>query len=376
MERTNRLQEITTGYRVSPMVALLGPRQCGKTTLARQYAKTHAVTHIFDLENPEDLQQLQNPMLALEKLEGLIIIDEVQLAPDLFKILRVLIDRENNKQRYLILGSASRDLISQSSETLAGRIYHIELTPFSYKEVDDLQALHLRGGFPLSLLADNEEISYQWRQQYINTFLERDIPNLGFNVSASTMRRFWLMLCHNHGNIFNASNLARSLGSNHTTIRQYLNILDGTLMVRSLNPWYENLQKRQVKSPKIYFRDSGILHALIGANSSKDLNSNPQLGASWEGFALEQVTQKLNAKQEECFFWATHASAELDLLIIKDGERLGFEFKYSDAPSSTRSMHIAIDDLKLDSLTVIYPGKKSYRLKEKIDVIGLETFLL
>ena len=375
MERSYWLSRITQAFRVAPMVALLGPRQCGKTTLARQYSKIHPVVHHFDLENPVDLQRLQQPLIALNNLSGLIIIDEIQLLPDLFPVLRVLIDNPALKQRYLILGSASRDLIRQSSETLAGRIYHLELTPFNYREVHEIQRLWDRGGFPLSYLADTEQVSYEWRQQYITTFLERDIPSFGIKVPPVTLRRFWLMLAHYHGNIFNASELARSLGTNHISVRQYLDILSGTFMVRVLQPWHENIKKRQIKAPKIYFRDSGILHALLGVENFSALQKYPKLGSSWEGFAIEEVLQSLEVKPEESYFWGTHAEAGLDLLIIKNNKRTGFEFKFADAPKTTKSMHTAMKDLSLDILYVIYPGDKTYRLTEKIQVVGLQQFL-
>lgn len=375
MDRKLWIDRITQGYRVSPIVAILGPRQCGKTTLARQFTKIHGEVYHFDCENPVDRKRLAEPMLALADLKGLIVIDEVQLIPELFSVLRVLIDRENHQQRYLILGSASRDLIRQSSETLAGRIYYLELTPFSLNETDNPFQLWSRGGFPLSYLAESDVLSYEWREQYISTFLERDIPMLGINIPADTLRRFWMMLAHYHGNIFNASELGKSLGSNHVTMRKYLDILSGTFMVRVLSPWFENISKRQVKSPKIYFKDSGILHALLGLSSAELIQSHPKLGASWEGFALEQVIRCYQAKPEQCYFWATHSDAELDLLIIKDGKRLGFEFKYGDAPSRTRSMSITLEVLQLDSLSVVYPGEQSYQLAQEIHVVPLRELI-
>jgi predicted AAA+ superfamily ATPase len=273
----------------------------------------------------------------------------------------------------LILGSASRDLLQQSSETLAGRIGYIELTPFSVAEVHEQKKLWLRGGFPRSYTAKTNEESYAWRQAYISTFMERDIPNLGFQVPAAQMRRLWMMLAHNHGNMLNMSEIAASLGISHHTVRNYTEILAGTFMVRILEPWFENIGKRQIKTPKIYIRDSGLLHALVGIQSQEDLHVYPRLGASWEGFALEEIIKINHAQPEECFFWAIQSSAELDLLIIKNGKRIGFEFKYTDAPTLTKSMFIAMEDLKLDHLYVIYPHNVSYALSNKVSVHSLEN---
>lgn len=375
MIRADYLEAIRTQFRVHPICAILGPRQVGKTTLARTYVEDNAQNaYFFDLENPLDLARLENPMLALTSLtQKLIIIDEIQRRPDLFPILRVLVDRPKNVQQFLILGSASRDLIKQSSETLAGRIGYIELPPFSLYETHDSNKLWLRGGFPRSYLAKNDADSYLWRQNYITTFLERDIPNLGFSIPPVQMRRFWLMLAHYHGQIFNASELGNSLAISSHMVRKYLDILAGTFMVRILLPWFENIQKRQVKSPKIYFRDSGILNALLSIESHNQLNINPRLGAFWEGFALEEIIRIFRLTTQECYFWATQAAAELDLFIISRGARLGFEFKYTDAPKSSKSMAIALEDLKLDYLFVIYPGNEIFPLTEKIIACGLNT---
>lgn len=366
-------------FKVNPIVAILGPRQCGKTTLARLYTETllneNKSILFLDLENPNDLARLENPLLTLEETYDLIVIDEIQRQPELFPSLRVLVDQRRGKQQYLILGSASRDLIRQSSETLAGRISYMELTPFSYPEVEDITTLWLRGGFPNSYLAKNNEFSWEWRKAYISTFLERDIPNLGITVPAHTLRRFWMMIAHYHGNVFNASEIGKSLGVAHTTARHYLDILTGTFMLRELSPWFENINKRQVKAPKIYFRDSGIYHSLLAIPDKPALINNPKLGASWEGFALESIIRHHKAVSGEVYFWGIHNQAELDLLIIKDGKRYGFEFKYTDAPKLTTSMTLAIELLHLNSLTVIYPGNKNYKLAASIEICGLKDYL-
>jgi predicted AAA+ superfamily ATPase len=363
------LKRITAAFQVNPIVALTGPRQCGKSTLAKEYAAEHfspAKTHFFDLENPRDLARLANPMLALEDLTGLIVIDEIQRKPDLFPYLRTLVDLKQRKLHILILGSASRDLIKQSSETLAGRISYLELTPFTLQEVDNLKKLHLQGGFPLSYLSKNQSISYEWRNQYIATFLERDLYEFGFKISAQTMRRFWMMLTHYHGQLLNYSELSRAFGVSDMTVRHYLEILTHTYMIRLLHPWHENISKRQVKAPKLYMRDSGILHALLGIDSENALQTHPKIGASWEGFALEQLIATLNLRSEECFFWSTHGHAELDLLTFQKGKRIGYEIKYADAPQITKSMHIAIEDLALDHLYIITPKGMTYKLHSKI----------
>lgn len=379
MRRDTFISRISKAFRANNIVAILGPRQCGKTTLARAFIKKNKKDYreenYFDLEDTTDLSRLANPKLALEDLKGIIVIDEIQRRPDLFPILRVLIDNPKSKQQYLILGSASQELIKQSSETLAGRIGYLELTPFSLSETVNMQKLWLRGGFPKSYLAQNEGISYLWREQYIRTFLEQDIPNLGIRIPSQLLRRFWMMLAHYHGNIFNASEIGRSLALTHKTIQHYADILSGTFMIRMLHPWHENISKRQVKAPKIYFRDSGIFHRLLGILNNGALLRYPKLGASWEGFAVEEIIRHHHATPEECYFWATHGHAELDLMIIKNGKRFGFEIKYSEAPTLTKSMLIALEDLKLDRITVIYPGKNKFKIHENIIVIGLEEYI-
>jgi predicted AAA+ superfamily ATPase len=379
MKRTLYFNEIVQQFEVHRVCALLGPRQVGKTTLALQFAETFPkeLVHHFDLENPYDLAKLEHPMLSLAPLMtpgSLIIIDEVQRRAELFPVLRVLVDT-HPEAKLLILGSASRDLLQQSSETLAGRIGYIELFPFSLFELDDFDVLWLRGGFPPAFLATSINASFLWRESYIRTFLERDIPSLGFNVPAQQVYRFWMMLCHYHGQAANFSEIARSLGITDHMVRKYLDILVGTFMVRTLHPWFENIGKRQVKAPKIYFRDSGILHALLGIKDTKQLQSFPRLGAFWEGFALEEILRVYKTKPEECFFWGTQSGAELDLLLQRDGKRIGFEFKYTDAPKITLSMKIAQEDLALDELYVIHPGKGSFKMAPTVTAWGLQDFV-
>jgi len=379
MQRNEYFDRITQQLSIHPVVVLLGPRQAGKTTLARAYVELYSSkqTIFFDLENPLDLARFENPLLALGNYENtLIIIDEVQMRPELFPVLRVLADDKKKKLQFLILGSASRDLIRQSSETLAGRVGHIEVTPFSLREVRKSDQLWIRGGFPPSYLADSDELSMIWRESYIRTYLERDIPLMGFAIPPPQIRRFWLMLCSYHGQIFNGSEIGKSLGITHHTSRKYLDILIGTFMIRSLQPWFENIQKRQVKSPKIYFRDSGVLHALLGLKNQEAIQQHPRLGSFWEGFALEEIIRFYKATEEECYFWATQSGAELDLLLIKEGKKVGFEIKYTDSPKITPSMKIALHDLKLDHLYVIFPSDQSFPLDTHITAQGLENMIL
>lgn len=360
----------------SPVTALLGPRQCGKTTLARLIGRKHD-SHYFDLESPVDRHRLQNPELLLGSLSGLVIIDEIQLLPELFGILRVLVDRPDSAASYLVLGSASPHIIKKVSETLAGRIEFVDLAGFNLVEIssDERDRLWLRGGFPRSFLAGSESDSLAWREGFIRTFLERDIPQLGITIPSMAMRRFWTMLAHLHAQTWNASDLGRSMGLSDKTVRGYLDILTGTYMVRQLLPWHENLKKRQVKTPKVYLRDSGLLHSLLNIPSMSDLWGHPRLGASWEGFALEQVLSVL--RTHEAYFWATQGGAELDLLFFSGGKRFGVEFKFNEAPKVTKSMHSALADLSLDHLWVIYPGTMRYPAHEKITMLPLvEIFRL
>ncbi len=375
INRKKHINEIKEAIGRSRVVGLIGPRQCGKTTLARELVESDSINY-FDLEDPTSLARLDNPKLALEPLKGLVVIDEVQRRPELFPLLRVLADRKQRPAVFLVLGSASPDLLRQSSESLAGRIEYLELGGFCYEELENRkqrEAQWLRGSFPLSLLARNDKDSWRWRNSFIRTFLERDIPQMGIQVPSSTLRRFWTMLAHYHGQILNASELARSLGVNQTTVSHYVDLLEGVFMIRALQPWHENLKKRQVKRPKIYFRDSGVFHSLIGIREPKSLLEHPKLGASWEGYAMEELLKA--CQPDESYFWATHNGAELDLLMFIGGKRYGVEFKRRDAPRLTPSMKIAMDDLALERLTVVYPGNKDYALAESIHVEPLESAL-
>jgi len=374
IKRTDEIDLLNTRFRNNPIVAILGPRQCGKTTLARQFADQWPkdVT-FFDLENPRDLRRLEEPLLALENQEGLIVLDEIQRTPGLFPVLRVLADRPNKKTKFLILGSASRDLMRQSSESLAGRISYLEIGGFTLDLVGTAkkEKLWIRGAFPRSFLASSEAASYQWRQDFIATFLERDIPQLGFNIPSKSLGRFWKMLAHYHGQIFNASEIGKSLAVSDHTAQRYLDLLSGTFMVRQLRPWNYNTKKRIIKTPKIYFRDTGILHALFDLPEKKDVLSHPKLGASWEGFALEETIQAIRLKENEIFFWGVHASAEIDLVFQKNGRLYGIEFKYAQAPGFTSSMRMASEELALKHLWVICPGSEAYALNKNVTVIPL-----
>lgn len=376
--RAGHLRALRALLRQFPVVAIIGPRQVGKTTLARQLmASRRDQTTVFDLESAEDLARLEEPLVHLRPLRGLVVIDEVQRRPDLFKTIRVLADEPGTKRRFLVLGSASPALLRQSSETLAGRVAYHELPGFSVEEVGQPAWAKLwhRGGFPRSFLARTEPESVRWRNELIRTFLERDIPALGLRLPAPALRRFWTMLCHYHGQLWNSSDLSRSFGVSHTTIHRYLDILTETFMVRQLPPWHENIGKRQVKAPKIYIRDSGVLHALLGLASSRDIESHPKVGASWEGFALDCAVRRLGARTEECYFWRAHTGAELDLLVIRGGRRVGFEFKRTAAPVITRSMHVALTDLRLDRLFVVHAGLHTFEMHRRMRAIALNRML-
>lgn len=374
LARTAASAAVSRLLRTNRVVAVLGPRQCGKTTLARQLVKDAGrprPVHWFDLEDAAVEARFADPGLLLSPLKGLIVIDEIQRRPELFPLLRILVDRKPLPARFLILGSAAPDLLRQASESLAGRIAYFELGGFDLVETGPsrLDRLWFRGGFPPAFLARSNAASRQWRQDFVRTYLERDLPGLGLRTPAPALRRFWMMLAHYHGQVWNAAELARSLGVNEGTARRYLDLLTGTFMVRQLPPWFQNLGKRQVKAPKIYFRDSGLLHALLGLREPRELQVHPRLGASWEGFALEQVLKIV--APEDAYFWATHAGAELDLLVFQRGKRIGFEFKYADAPALTKSMHTAVADLGLSRLHVIYPGPHRYPLAKRIDAVPL-----
>ncbi len=353
-----------------PVVSVLGPRQVGKTTLAQEIAGQQP-SHFFDLEDVDALARLAEPKVALDRLEGLVVLDEVQRKPELFALLRVLADRKPVKARFLLTGSASPSLVRAVSETLAGRVALVDVSGFNLEEVGEgeWRKLWWRGGFPLAYLAATDAASRQWQEEFVRTLLERDMPQLGITIPAAALRRFWTMLTHYHAQVWKGSELARSLGASEPTMRKYLDILSSTFMVRQLAPWHENVSKRQVKAPKIYLRDSGLLHCLLRQAAFADLEAHPKLGASWEGFAIEQVLSITGDR--EAYFWATHGGAELDLMVIWRGRKYGFEFKYGDAPSMTKSMHTALHDLKLERLFVVHPGKDSYEMNDRAEAVAI-----
>ncbi|MEW5950215.1 MAG: ATP-binding protein [Thermodesulfobacteriota bacterium] len=360
IDRKHELKKLISLLKRYRVVGIIGARQVGKTTLARSLLKhLHTASTYYDLENPEDLARLADPMFTLKGLKGIVVIDEIQRFPELFPILRVLVDRPKASTRFLILGSASPELLRQGSESLAGRIVYHELGGFSLDEVGmkNHQRLWLRGGFPRSYLASSDAVSEEWRRGFIRTFLERDLPQMGITIRSTTMHRFWSMLSHYHGQIWNASEFGRSFGVADTTVRNYLDLLSSALVVRQILPWYENISKRQVKSPKVYIADSGLLHTLLSIKTRSDLERHPKIGASWEGFVIEQVIRWMGFRKEDCFFWATHAGAELDLLVVRGRGRLGFEVKLTSSPRVTPSMRSALSDLKLQRLYVIHSGE-------------------
>jgi predicted AAA+ superfamily ATPase len=374
IKRNQLVAAVHAALNRSRVVALIGPRQCGKTTIARDFVDADSINY-FDLEDPLSLTRLNEPMTALKDLRQVVVIDEIQRRPDLFPVLRVLADRKPLPARFLILGSASPDLLRQSSESLAGRIEILEMKGFTLSELGiQKQQLHWsRGGFPLSLLARSDESSLQWRKSFIQTVSERDLPLLGYRIPSTTVLRFWAMLAHYHGQIWNAAEPARSLGISETSVRRYLDLLTDIFMIRQLQPWHANLKKRQVKSPKIYFRDTGLLHQLLGIRSNKDLLQHPKCGASWEGYVLEEIIQIV--KPDESYFWATHNGAEIDLVLVKNGKMFGVECKRSDSPKITSSMQIALSDLSLEQILAIYPGDKSFMLSENIRAIALQNII-
>lgn len=377
LPRTHLVSAIRRALGRSRGVVLVGPRQAGKSTLAQGFVSREAPNY-FDLEYPPHARRLAEPAQVLEQLRGLVVIDEVQRQPELFPLLRVLMDRSDAPGQYLLLGSASPALARQAGESLLGRIETVQVSGFDLHEVTaaatgwasaTADRLWLRGGFPPSYLAANDEDSYAWRQAAILQHVQVDLPQFGLNVAAPAMQRFWTMLAHYHGQIWSAADPARSMAVSEPTIRRYLDILTQTMMVRQLQPWHENLGKRQVKAPKIYFRDTGLLHALMDVRTMPQLVTHPRAGASWEGFALEQVLRL--ARPDQAWFWATHQGAELDLLMFRGDRRIGVEFKRADAPKVTASMRIAIDDLKLDALYVVHPGPHRYRMADGIEAVPL-----
>lgn len=370
LERPQLLGRIRRALKRSRVVALIGPRQSGKTTLARTLLARNSGNY-FDLEDPRSLARLDQPMTALEGLRGIVVIDEIQRLPELFPVLRVLADRKPLPARFLILGSASPELLRQSSESLAGRIETIPVAGFSLAEVGEsaMNRHWQRGGFPLSFLARTNDDSFTWRQQFIQTFLERDVPQLGISIPAPALLRFWTMVAHCHGGIWSSADPARSLGIGESTVRRYLDLLANLLVVRQLQPWHENLSKRQVKAPKVYVRDSGLLHALLGIRSESELLAHPKSGASWEGYVVEEVINAI--RPDQAYFWATHQGAELDLLLLKDSRRVGIEIKRMDAPLMTPSMRIALNDLRLEQLIVLYPGTLEYELGPQVRVVPM-----
>ncbi len=372
IKRVDLYKKIRLAFRYGRIVALLGPRQCGKTTLARQFIPSGSA-HYFDLEDPVSLAKLAEPMNILSKLKGMVVIDEIQRQPDLFPILRVLADRQPLPARFLILGSASPELIKHSSESLAGRLARVAMAGFTLSEAGLAASdrLWLRGGFPRSFLAKAEKDSVNWRKDFIQSFVERDLPAYGITLPPLTLSRFWIMLAHYHGQILNSSEIARSLGINEVTVKRYLDILSGVFMARQLQPWHVNIKKRQVKAPKIYIRDSGILHSLLGIRTRDDLLANPKYGASWEGYVIEEIINF--AEPDDVYFWATHNGAEIDLVFSKGGKMYGVECKRADAPAMTPSMRIALEDLKLERIAVIYPGRQRYFLHKQVEAVPFEA---
>jgi hypothetical protein len=370
--RQDILDTIRAAMARSPVTVLTGPRQCGKTTLARELLAETSPNY-FDLEDPVSLARLDEPVTALGPLEGLVVIDEIQRRPDLFAVLRVLVDRRSGPARFLILGSASGDLLRQSSESLAGRAERITLGGFTLRELgpDSAGQLWRRGGLPLAYLARTEQDSNAWRSSFIQTLVERDLPQWGVRVPAVALQRFWTMIAHYHGQTWNAAEPARALGVNPSTTRRYLDLLTDALMIRQLMPWHANLRKRQVKSPKVYVRDSGLLHTLLAIDSEKALLGHPKLGASWVGFVIEQILA--GEPHDEACFWATHQGAKIDLVLRRGNRLLGVECKRRDAPRVTASMRIALEDLGLERLAVVYPGEKRYAMADRLEAVPLTT---
>jgi predicted AAA+ superfamily ATPase len=378
IDRAWQRARVTSRLRTSPVVAILGARQVGKSTLARSVAwRWPGASTAFDLEDAADLARLADPALALRGRQGLVVIDEIHRRPDLFPTLRVLADRPGRPARFLVLGSASPDLLRQASESLAGRLALHELHGFSLDEVGtrNLDRLWLRGGFPRAFLAESHAQSLDWRRDFVQTFLERDLPQFGVGVPSMTLGRFWSMLAHYHAQVWNAAEFARSFGVSDMTVRRYLELLAGTFVVRVLQPWHENLGKRQVKAPKVYLADSGLLHALLGLRTMDDLERHPKVGASWEGFCLTTVVGRLRVPWRDCYFWATHAGAELDLLVVRGRTRLGFEFTRTTGPSLTPSMRVCLRDLRLTRLDVVHAGSETFPLAPRVRAVALSRVL-
>ena len=374
IDRKSHLEHVRRQLRDFPVVAIIGARQVGKTTLAGQVMRAWkgSPTTAFDLESPTDLARLDDPLRALEELRGLVVLDEVQHLPEVFRVLRVLADRPRRPARFLVLGSASPELLRQTSESLAGRIAYHELDGLRLREVgsEKLSRLWLRGGFPRSYLATSNARSSVWREEFVRSFLERDLPQLGIRISAATLRRFWSMLAHYHGQIWNASELARALGADYKTAQRYLDLLTSTFMTRSLRPFHANIKKRQVRSPKVYVADSGLLHTLLGLQDQRDLEGHPKVGASWEGFLLEQVCGLLGVPRDQAYFWSTHTGAEIDLVVARGRKLHGFEFKRTTSPQVTASMHTALAELDLASLTVVHAGRQSFTLRRGVRAVA------
>ncbi|OHE72970.1 MAG: hypothetical protein A2Y14_04640 [Verrucomicrobia bacterium GWF2_51_19] len=369
IERTSYLAKLAYGLEHFPIVSLLGPRQSGKTSLARAFAAKREHVHYFDLEDPRDWNLLSTNLTLLETLQGLVILDEVQRLPMLFPFLRVLADREKPSAQFLLLGSASGALAQNASESLAGRVFLIPVEGFSLNEIDDSQKLWMRGGFPKSFLAEDTQLSNVWRDAFIKTFLEKDLLAFGEKVSLQNVWRFWHMVSHYHGNLLNTSEIGQSMGVDHKTVKNYLDILCDTFMITALKPWFSNVKKRMVKSPKIYIRDSGILHSLLGVDDYNQLIKHPKLGASWEGFALHQILHVFQPR--DSYFWRTATGSEIDLLFEHKGKLCGFEFKLNGDPSLTKSMMTALADIPLDSLTIVTPNSKTLALSEKATLVSL-----
>ena len=378
VSRTRHLERLAWLFRTFPVVAILGARQVGKTTLARSFGESAdwPVTR-FDLESAVDLALLADPELTLGPIQGLVILDEIQRRPELFPLLRVLADRPDSKTKFLVLGSASPDLLRQSSESLAGRIGYHRLHGFALDEVGPaaLDDLWLRGGFPRSFLAAGEAESFEWRRSFLQTFLERDLPQLGIRTPAETLRRFWSMVAHYHAQTWNGAEIARAFGVGESSVRRYLDLLTDALVLRQLPPWHANVSKRQVRSPKVFVEDSGLLHALLGIENADDLAGHPKVGASWEGFLVKEIVERLNARPEECFFWASHGGAELDLLIVSGQRRLGFEVKRTSVPRLTRSMATVLEDLDLERLDVVHAGDRTFSLARKVRAVAASELL-